>query len=195
MSRCSETGNAEEDAMRKTKRFRLLVCHALLLAGCASTEGTGPYDIVAIGASNTEGRGRGQQNDGVSLDQAYPAQLERLLQSQGCHVRVLNAGRAGETMAETLTRVPGVVGKGTKVVILDTATNDWYWGGGSTAANIERIQLAVAERGAKTVILEADIWRDLWVSYSNGFHFSAEGYARVAAYLAPKVRAAGICSN
>jgi acyl-CoA thioesterase I len=48
--------------------------------------------IIALGASNTEGMGRGKHADGVPREQAYPAQLERILNSSGCRVQVLNAG-------------------------------------------------------------------------------------------------------
>jgi acyl-CoA thioesterase I len=50
--------------------------------------------IVALGASNTEGMGRGKHADGVPREQAYPAQLERMLNSSGCRVQVVNAGVA-----------------------------------------------------------------------------------------------------
>ena len=62
-------------------------------------------EVVALGASNTYGRGRGSTPDGVNPAQAYPAQLERMLQSQGCRVRVLNAGIAGNTTGQMLARL------------------------------------------------------------------------------------------
>ena len=109
----------------------------LLLAGCGAVAPTrvkralpstsrvdAPYEVVAIGASNTEGHGRGRTADGVSREQAYPAQLERLLASQGCRVRVLNAGRAGDTTDGMLARLPGLIGTGTKVVIVQPGGND-----------------------------------------------------------------------
>jgi acyl-CoA thioesterase-1 len=194
--------------MPKVKRFRLLICNVLLLAGWASARpagGTEPaadtspttsYDIVALGASNTEGRGRGRTADGVSPDQAFPAQLERLLESQGCHVRVLNAGRAGDTTYDMLARLPGVIGSGTKVVILQPGGNDARLGGrGSASANIESIRRAVTQRGATIVMLD-DLDRIAGpYRLPDGQHYSAEGHARFAADLAPKVRAAGVCGN
>jgi acyl-CoA thioesterase I len=53
--------------------------------------------IVALGASNTEGTGHGKHADGVPREQAYPAQLERMLNSNGCHVQLVNAGRRAQS--------------------------------------------------------------------------------------------------
>ena len=180
----------------------------LLLGGCAAvapTNGTGSavttpadgsYEIVAIGASNTEGHGRGRTADGVSREQAYPAQLERLLASQGCRVRVLNAGRAGDTTDGMLARLPGLIGTGTKVVIVQPGGNDERRGSaGGTGANLEALQQAVTQRGAKVVMLDGLDRIAGSDRLPDGQHFSSEGHARFAAYLAPRVRAAGVCAN
>lgn len=91
-----------------------------------------------------------------------------------------------------------MVGSGTKVVILQPGGNDARRGGaGSTSANIEAIQRAVTQRGASTVMLDNMSLNRLGGPYrlSDGEHFSAEGHARFAAYLAPMVRAAGVCGD
>jgi acyl-CoA thioesterase I len=176
-----------------------------LLANCAGPPpravvaeagpATGPHEIVALGASNTIGRGRGATPDGVEPDQAYPAQLERMLAGAGCRARVLNAGRAGDTTAQLLERLPGVVAPGTRVVILQPGGNDARRGeAGGSAANLEAIRAAVAARGARLVVLDrlgriAGPHR-----LPDGQHFSAAGHALFAAHLAPQVRAAGACS-
>ena len=46
--------------------------------------------IVALGASNTYGKG-------VARNQAYPAQLEAILRAKGTNVRIVNAGINGDT--------------------------------------------------------------------------------------------------
>lgn len=190
------------------RRLQLLLCTALLLAGCAGPSPisgtssaaislpTTPYDIVALGASNTAGRGRGRTSDGVFPDQAYPAQLERLLASQGCHVRILNAGRAGDTTDAMLARLPSVAGPGTKLIILQPGGNDERRGSArGTSVNIDSIQRAVTQQGVKLVLLddlEGIAGPD---RLADGQHFNAEGHARFAAYLAPMVRAAGVCER
>ena len=190
------------------KRLGLFRCIALVLSGCAgppsisgvsqpaATFSTTPYDVVALGASNTAGRGRGRTADGVPSDQAYPAQLERLLASQGCHVRILNAGRAGDTTDMMLDRLPSVIGPGTKLVILQSGGNDERRGSArGTSSNIDSIKRVVAQQGAKLVML--DDLEGIAGPYrlADGQHFSAEGHARFAAYLAPMVRAAGVCGR
>lgn len=151
-------------------------------------------EVVALGASNTYGRGRGSTPDGVSPGQAYPAQLERLLQSQGCRVRVLNAGVAGNTTGQMLARLSGVLGKDTRVLILQPGGNDQRRGaGGGRAGNIAEIRRRAAARGVNVVMLEqlgqiAGAHR-----LPDGQHFGARGHALFASHLAPRVKAAGAC--
>lgn len=71
-------------------RFATLGCLALLAMlniGVASADAA---TIVALGASNTYGKG-------VARNQAYPAQLEAILRAKGSNVHVVNAGINGDT--------------------------------------------------------------------------------------------------
>ncbi len=68
--------------------------------------------VVAFGASNVAGRG-------VSLDQAFPAQLEDMLRADGYPVRVINAGVSGDGSQQMLDRFDSAIPEGTRVVILD----------------------------------------------------------------------------
>ena len=58
--------------------------------------------IVAFGDSLTAGLG-------VAAEQAYPARLQRRLDEQGLHYRVINAGVSGDTTAGGLRRVDWVL--------------------------------------------------------------------------------------
>ncbi len=151
-------------------------------------------EIVALGASNTFGRGRGSTPDGVGPGQAFPAQLERLLQSQGCRARVLNAGVAGNTTGQMLARLDGVLGKDTRVLILQPGGNDQRTGrGGERAANIAEIRRRASARGIKVVMLDS-LGRIAGAHrLADGQHFGAGGHALFAAQLAPQVKAAGAC--
>ncbi len=73
--------------------------------------------IVAMGDSLTEGLG-------VDLENAYPAQLERKLLSDGYNVRVINAGISGETSSGALSRVDWVMTLEPAIIILETGPND-----------------------------------------------------------------------
>jgi len=74
--------------------------------------------IVAIGDSLTAGYG-------VPSTQAYPAQLERRLQADGHHYRVVNAGVSGETSSGTLSRIDWIVNAlQPDIVIIASGGND-----------------------------------------------------------------------
>ncbi|HEY7709756.1 MAG TPA: GDSL-type esterase/lipase family protein, partial [Candidatus Entotheonella sp.] len=73
--------------------------------------------IVAIGNSLTAGLG-------VPEEQAYPAQLEALLRSNGYQFRVVNAGISGETSSGALSRMQWTLTLKPDIVILETGAND-----------------------------------------------------------------------
>lgn len=149
--------------------------------------------VVALGASNTEGKGRGKFPDGVPRSQAWPAQLERMLNAQGCRVKVRNAGIAGDTTQGMLRRLPPLLTKGTKVLILQPGGNDARRGMSGRGANISAIRAQAEARGVRVVMLEA-LGRIAGAHrLPDGQHFSAQGHVQFAAYLAPQVRAAGAC--
>lgn len=173
--------------MRRIGLAAIVLC---VTAGAAAEAA----EVVALGASNTFGRGRGSTPDGVNPGQAYPAQLERMLNAQGCRVRVLNAGVAGNTTAQMLARMNGVLGKDTRVLILQPGGNDQRrGGGGDRSANIAEMRRRATARGIKVVML--DSLGQIAGAYrlADKQHFSAQGHAAFAAYLAPQVRAAGAC--
>lgn len=73
--------------------------------------------IVAFGNSLTAGFG-------VSSDESYPAQLEKLLHERGFHYEVVNAGVSGETSAGGVRRVEWILKNRPSVVILELGVND-----------------------------------------------------------------------
>jgi acyl-CoA thioesterase-1 len=77
--------------------------------------------IVAVGDSLTEGLG-------VAEEFAYPALLEKKLQSDGYQYRVINAGVSGETSSGILTRIKWVLTLKPDIVILVTGANDGFRG-------------------------------------------------------------------
>ena len=93
--------------------FGLILLFALSL-GVAHAE---PIKIVAFGGSNTFGKG-------VATDEAYPAQLERLLRQAGYDVTVKNEGINGQTTADELGKLDSAVPDGVKIVIFQPGGND-----------------------------------------------------------------------
>src|SRR5882757_3321243 len=114
-----------------------------LLVGSASAQ------VVALGASNTQGQG-------VSSSESYPAQLQAMLQARGSGLRVTNAGISGDTTGGMLARLSSAVPEGTKIVILQIAGNDAMKGMSlaDAAANRAEIRRRLHARGIRTI--EAD---------------------------------------
>ena len=88
----------------------------LLVAASAIVSLTGPASaqIVAIGASNTQGYG-------VSSSEAWPAQLEAMLRAKGKPYSVSNRGIYGSTTSEVMARLDSDVPAGTRIVVSGVA--------------------------------------------------------------------------
>ena len=163
------------------RRIGHIVCLAaamLLITGAAHAAAI----IVALGASNTYGRG-------VGRNEAYPAQLEALLRAKGHNVHVINAGINGDTTGGMMRRL-GAVPKGTAVVILQPGGNDRRRGSeGDRAANIAAIESQLRARGIKVVILENGMLHSL-PHQPDGHHLTPEGYRMLAQALLGQVESA-----
>jgi hypothetical protein len=88
------------DAMMAARRA-LLFAALLVTAGSADAA---QINIVALGASNTYGKG-------VARGQDFPAQLQAMLRAKGLDARVANAGINGDTTGGMLgaSRLRGAV--------------------------------------------------------------------------------------
>lgn len=168
---------------------RCLIAAGFFLAGLAPASSS---EIVALGASNTLGKGKGPGHGGVEKAQAYPAQLQAMLRQQGCKVNVTNAGVAGDTPSGMLARLPKVLTKATKVVVLQPGNND---PSGNRASSIAQIEQTLASRGIGMVLLDRPGQIAGAYQLSDGLHFSTEGHTAFATYLLPKVRSLGVCGG
>ena len=148
-----------------------------------------PLNIVALGASNTAGRGQGNHPGGVSRDQAFPAQLERMLAAKGYNAHITNAGVSGNTNADILARLDQAVPAGTKVVLLGTLGgryNARRLGQGDQNAEFASIMAKLRSRGIRIIpVGAAGLGRKHLLP--DGVHLSAEGHGVVAARLLPSV--------
>jgi acyl-CoA thioesterase-1 len=91
-------------------RLQCLVLCALLCVASVSARADS-LRIVALGASNTYGKG-------VARSEAFPAQLATILRGRGHAAQVINAGVNGDTTAGMLGRLDRAVASGTDIVIL-----------------------------------------------------------------------------
>jgi len=125
-------GEMQIDGCRRMGQVAVLIVLVGLLLGCGqnpptpappptvtSTPAAAPTAglIVAMGDSLTEGLG-------VSMEEAYPAQLERKLRTDGYNYTVINAGVSGETTTGALARIDWVLTLQPDLVILATGGND-----------------------------------------------------------------------
>jgi acyl-CoA thioesterase-1 len=154
-----------------------VLCFAIAAPDVARTQGV---TIVALGASNTYGKG-------VARNQAYPAQLQALLRAQGRSARVVNAGINGDTTGGMLRRLDRVAPRGTRVVILQPGGNDRRRNvAGERAGNIAAIEQRLGARGIRVVMLENTMFRGL-PHQPDGVHLTPEGYHQLAQSLLPEV--------
>jgi acyl-CoA thioesterase-1 len=168
--------------MVSNKMHLAALVFAVAVMGAA---GSASAQVVAFGASNTEGHG-------VGSSEAYPAQLERMLQEKGSSTEVRNAGVFGDTTSGMLSRLSSSVPDGTKVVILQFGGNDFRQGvsPAQRSANIARIQQQLKARGIKTIQADGFVKAALQsgMAQSDHIHLSAAGHQRVAAQLARSIR-------
>ena len=90
---------------------------AALIAGAASPAAAEPVEIVALGDSLTAGYG-------LAPGEAFPEQLQALLEARGYDVSVANAGVSGDTAADGLARLEWSVPAEADIVIVELGAND-----------------------------------------------------------------------
>jgi acyl-CoA thioesterase-1 len=100
--------------------------HILVLGVVLMTAGTGlaragadtrPIKIVVLGDSLSAGLG-------LSAPAAFPARLQKTLESKGIAVDIINAGVSGDTSSGGRDRLDWSVPDGTQAVILELGAND-----------------------------------------------------------------------
>jgi acyl-CoA thioesterase-1 len=100
--------------------------------------------IVCFGDSLTAGYG-------TDPGQSYPDALQKRLDGQGYHYRVINAGISGETTKDGLERVDRIAARHAKIVVLEFGGNDGLRGlpleqtQSNLASMIEQLQKSGAE--------------------------------------------------
>jgi len=158
-----------------SRLFAYLAGLALLLQAAIANAAT----VVALGASNTAGKG-------VSTSEAYPAQLESLLRARGLDVSVINAGVSGDTTGGMMARLDSAVPKGTRVVILQPGGNDMRKNAPNYTAEL---QGRIRAMGIRLVMLPNSMFRGK-PHQPDGQHLTPEGYHMLAKELVGPVAAA-----
>jgi acyl-CoA thioesterase-1 len=136
--------------------------------GAADTLPPSPYtrSVVFLGTSLTAGLG-------VNPDQAYPAVVQRRLDSLRLPWRAVNAGISGETSAGALRRLDWVVRSRPAVLVVETGANDGLRGmdPDSTRANLEAIirRARQADSGVRIVLAGMAVPTNLGPRYESEF--------------------------
>jgi len=161
-------------------RHILLValCLSVLALGCDSKETPEPsratsttdsrvYEgiIAAVGDSLTAGYG-------VDESQAYPAQLEAKLFSEGYFYRVVNSGVSGETSSGTLSRIDWVMSAlKPDVVILETGANDGLRGIDPEVlkTNLDELVGALKKNNIQVILAGMQMLPNLGPEYTKQF--------------------------
>ena len=143
----------------------------LSLSGCGAESGKDtPVDTAAVGSSaapvNASSAGVDRRPAlllvgtsltaglGLDADSAYPALLQRKLDSAGVAYRVVNGGFSGETSAGALRRIEWLLRDSARVVMIETGANDGLRG---QDVDSTRATLRAIVRRVKAVLPDATV--------------------------------------
>lgn len=172
-----------QDTWRRHDFVRMLATALVFtMVGFIGTAEAATINIVALGASNTAGKG-------VEAGQAWPAQLADMLRAKGYDVKMTVVGMFGASSDAILNHVDSSVPSGTQIVLYDTGSdNDRKVGKSQSArdATIIEIEKRIRARGANPIeVLYLTAPRQ-----PDGVHLTPVGHSQIAALLLPRVIAA-----
>lgn len=125
------------------------------------------HTVLFVGTSLTAGLG-------LDPDSAFPALIQRKIDSAGLPFRVVNAGVSGETSAGALRRMDWLLRQSFDVMVLETGANDGLRGTNvtETRANIQAIIDTVRQRRpeARIVLVQMEALPNLGQRYTRAFH-------------------------
>jgi acyl-CoA thioesterase-1 len=120
--------------------------------------------VVALGDSITAGLG-------VFQNDAYPAELQRLIDADGYNVEVVNAGESGDTSATALRRTDFVLDPSVKILIVAVGGNDALRGISpkSTHDNVLAIVKKAQAKGVDVLLAGMQAPPNLGADYTTAF--------------------------
>ena len=152
-------------AAQKLRRYGVAaaVFNAVLWLALAPAAGATP-EVLAFGDSLTAGLG-------LPASEAFPAQLEARLKSEGIDVRVVNAGVSGDTTTDGLARLDWALADKPDCVILALGANDMLRGIDPkiVRANLDKIVDKITASGAKILLLGMRATPDWGAQYERDF--------------------------
>jgi acyl-CoA thioesterase-1 len=120
--------------------------------------------LICFGDSLTAGYG-------TDFGQSYPDDLQRLLDAQGYHYHVVNAGISGNTTKDGLDRIHLVLARHPQLVVVEFGGNDGLRGLPleQTQANLSSIIDQLQKSGAKVVLAGITLPPDYGPDYIKKF--------------------------
>lgn len=166
-------------------RFRYFsMCVAAVLA-LGSAAQAASINIVAIGASNTAGKG-------VGSGESYPEVLERLLRAKGYDAHVTVRAANGLTSRQVVSYADSIPA-GTQVVIYDLAySNDRRANISVSESNANGAEISRRARAHGAVAIKAPFGSGAgnYEKQADGIHFTPKAHAQIAGKLVSPVIAA-----
>jgi acyl-CoA thioesterase-1 len=149
----------------------VLILMSVLLAGAGVAEPAGQavpvkdLEIVAFGDSLTSGHR-------LPKDDAYPAVLEKTLNSAGLPFKVVNRGQNGDTTGGALRRLEAALEEDPHILILAFGANDGLRGVpvAQVQANLGKIIEAAQARGIKVLLVGMEALPLYGWQYTIDFH-------------------------
>jgi acyl-CoA thioesterase-1 len=131
--------------------------------------------VVFLGTSLTAGMG-------LEPEQAYPALIQRKIDSAGLDFHVVNAGVSGETSAGARRRIDWVLREPVSVLVLETGANDGLRGlpVDSLKANIQAVfdRARALDPPPRLVLIGMRIPPNYGLAYTGRFHAVYRDLAR-----------------
>jgi acyl-CoA thioesterase-1 len=120
--------------------------------------------VVILGDSLTSGSGLG-------VDEAFPALLQRRIEAQGLHYRVVNAGVSGDTSAGGLSRLEWALEGDVRVLLVALGGNDGLRGlpPGELARNLGQIIERAQAKGITVVLAGMEAPPNFGPEYTAAF--------------------------
>jgi acyl-CoA thioesterase-1 len=144
-------------------------------AGRGSTVADVRPRLLIVGTSLTAGLG-------LDPESAYPAILQRKIDSAGINVRVVNAGLSGETSAAALRRIEWLLRDSATFVMIESGANDGLRGQDidSTKATLTAIvrRVKAVLPAAKVLIAQMESPPNLGERYTTAFRAMFPAIAR-----------------
>jgi len=168
-------GTSENKPATQERAQASAVATARSAAATESATGDARPVLLFLGTSLTAGLG-------LDPDSAYPARIQRTIDSTGLKLEVVNAGVSGETAAGLLRRLDWVLKRPASVIVVETGANDGLRGQAvaATKATIGSIldRIAKEQPSAQVMLVQMEAPTNMGARYTKAFHEMYPALAR-----------------